>query len=344
MSNHFNISSIQDSKVIYKPKLLLKQKSNIKNIKYNEQKILSKIHSNKLFIVSPHHFNIDLESLKTNKFMTITDNIDNVRKNVFEEHNLLYKTLLKHNFNISYFENTNPDTPDAMFCNNWLSIHHPYETGAENAFGIIYSMAVPNRRKEIREDVLLHIQKMYGDNFIYKDLRKNLIFENKYLEGTGSIVFDRYNKQMFVSISKRSYYWVAKVLSKHLNYKFIPFVSKYNYEDIYHTNVMMAIGKTWAVVCLEAIHNDVERIDVVNNLTNSGKKIIEITISQMINFCGNIIELINEEGIYYTVMSSKAYYSFEPKQRTLLGNIIHVPFNTIETYGGGGVRCCICEI
>lgn len=315
------------------------------NIKKNiKPQIIKTINSNKLFLVSPHHFNINIEALDTNKFMSITSNIEEVQKKVFNEHNLLYKTLLQHNFDISYFENTNPNTPDAIFCNNWLSIHHPQETGANNSFGIIYNMAIPNRRKEIRNDVLLHIQKMYGDNFHYKDLSKSLIFENKFLEGTGSIVFDRYNKTMYVSLSKRSYYWVAKTLAKNLNYKLIVFTSNYNYENIYHTNVMMAIGKKWAVVCKDVITTDDYKNRVINNLKESGKEIIEISIIQMINFCGNIIELVNKEGITYTVMSSTAYYNFTDEQKSILGNIIHVPFNTIEKYGGGGVRCCITEI
>lgn len=337
MSNNskLSINNILDNKIIH----TTKNKNRVNKIPI----LNNKINSNKLFLISPHHFNVNIQALDTNKFMSITSNITEVKKNVINEHNLLYQTLIKHNFDISYFENTNPDTPDAIFCNNWLSIHHPNETGFDNTFGIIYNMAIPNRRNEVRDDVLLHIQNMYKD-FYYTDLRKTVMFENKYLEGTGSIVFDRYNKKMYVSISKRSYYWVAKTLADYLNYDFIPFSSIYNFENIYHTNVMMAIGKKWAVVCTDVIATDEYKKRIINSLKESGKEIIEISTLQMINFCGNIIEIINEEGIPYTVMSSTAYNSFTNEQKSILGNIIHVPFNNIERYGGGGVRCCITEI
>lgn len=293
----------------------------------------------KISLIKPNHFKINEQALPTNKFMTKKEYQHHVQEKVFKEHDGLYQALLQHNFDVSLYENTIPEAPDALFGNNWISVHHPSETGFKKVLCILYPMALENRRIEVRQDIIQDIQKMYNCDIL--DLRA--MCDWAYLEGTGSIVFDRFHKMMYATLSPRTYYWKLLELSHLIDYKVTLCYSSYKGSPVYHTNVLMSIGEKWAVVCFEVLyecnHNKIRK-----QLKDSYREIIEITSDQMSQYCGNIIEIVNKDGIPYTIMSTTAYQAFTPDQLTKLGNIIHVPFETIETYGGGGVRCCITEI
>jgi len=195
---------------------------------------------------------------------------------------------------------------------------------------------------ELREDILYDIQEYYGDSFMFYDLRDS--YEWAFLEGTGSVVYDRYSQTMYVSLSPRSYYWKLMELQKALDYNLVVFQTNYKQSPVYHTNVLLAIGKEWAVLCTSVIVSESEQKKVVSSLQKNGKKVLEISEYQMGCFCGNILEITNREGKVYTVMSQKAHDAFTGEQREALGNLLVVPLDTIERYGGGGVRCCIAEV
>jgi hypothetical protein len=286
---------------------------------------------------------VNKQALETNKFMTITENPALIQKKVLEEHTALCDLLQVHQFEVMCFDNKSKETPDALFCNHWLTIHHPMETGRKNSYGVIYPMAVENRRLEIREDILLHIQELYKEqtDFTFYDLRVD--YDWAYLEGTGSMVLDRYHKKIYACISPRTYFWKLLQFKNHFGYELIPFHAEYKQSPVYHTNVMMAIGKDWAVVSLDLV-NDQEQKKVFESLQKDKKHVILLSEYQVSQFCGNILEITNTENITYTVMSEKAYRAFTEEQRKILGNILYTPLPTIETYGGGGVRCCIAEI
>jgi hypothetical protein len=294
----------------------------------------------KLFLIKPNHFKINEQAIPTNKFMTLAENKNNLQEKVFKEHQGLYTSLINHNFDVTCFENIVYDAPDALFGNNWISVHHPHETKRDDLLCIIYPMALENRRIEVREDILDYVKNSYHNTEVL-DLR--LTYDWAFLEGTGSIVYDRINRIMYAALSPRTYYWKLLDLSRYLKYKLIICHTNYKNACVYHTNVLMSIGETWAVVCFDVIY-DCNHNKIRKNLKKSNKEIIEISAYQMSQYCGNIIEIVNKEGISYTVMSATAYNAFTPDQLQLLGNIIQVPFETIEKYGGGGVRCCITEI
>ena len=293
----------------------------------------------KLFLIKPNHFKINELALPTNKFMTKKENQFKLQDRVYEEHDGLYQALLKHNFDVTLYENTIPEAPDALFGNNWISVHHPQETGFEKVLCILYPMAVENRRIEVREDIIHDIKTKYNCDIL--DLRS--ICDWAYLEGTGSIVFDRFHKTMYSTLSPRSYYWKLLELSELMDYKLILCYSHYKNAAVYHTNVLMSLGEKWAIICFEVMY-DCNHNKIRKQLKHTNREIIEISSYQMTQYCGNIIELVNNDGIPYTVMSTTAYNAFTPDQLSKLGTIIHIPFETIETYGGGGVRCCITEI
>lgn len=285
-----------------------------------------------LLLIRPNYFATNQQALATNAFMT--EPKEAIEEKALAEHNGLIQELLNHQIDFMLYENINPATPDALFANNWITVHR-----SQNKM-MIYPMYVENRRLEVRWDIIEDLCKIYPNLKLY-DLRSHP-FHNA-LEGTGSMVFDHQNRIIYAAVSKRTNESLLRQVGDLLNYRIISFYTEYKNQPVYHTNVMMAIGKTWAVVCTQVIDHDDVR-DVIQSILQSGKQFIEISTNQMEAFCGNILEVYNRDNVPYTVMSHKAKQAFQSNQLQALGNIISVPFDTIETYGGGGVRCCLTEI
>ena len=110
---------------------------------------------------------------------------------------------------------------------------------------------------------------------------------------------------------------------------------------------MMCLASSFVVICMDAIIDKNERERVSKNLAESKKKMIEISFDQMNSFAGNMLEVQNNMGIKYLMMSSKAYHSLRPEQLNQIQEfveIIHSPLDTIETLGGGSARCMMAEI
>ena len=284
-----------------------------------------------LLLIRPKFFATNTQALTTNAFMNGKE--ENIEAKAIDEHNRLIEILAKHNIHTIIYENNNPETPDALFANNWITFHLPQNKC------VIYPMYLENRRLEVREDIIEYICQLYPELKLH-DLRCQ---PKKALEGTGSMVFDHQNNIIYAAISKRTNEHLLRQVGELLNYKIVSFYTEYKNSPIYHTNVMMAVGKTWVVVCTNVIDHDDMR-DVMQSIKASGKHIIEISTTQMESYCGNILEVYSRDGIAYTVMSEKAKNAFRKNQLEILGNILAVPFDTIETYGGGGVRCCLTEI
>lgn len=237
----------------------------------------------------------------------------------------------------------NFNTPDSIFPNNWISFHHDGNVG-------LYPMFAPNRRLERREDILdiLEEKGFIIENIIdYSSAEIDEIF----LEGTGSIVLDRENQNAYCAISPRSDEELFIEFCEDFDYNPIVFSAYQTVANkralIYHTNVMMSIGKTFAIVCLEAIDNAKERKNLIQHLNESGKEIIAITEKQMSHFAANILQLIGNNHKSYIVMSQNAYNSLSKQQLNQIekhSEIIYSNINTIETCGGGSVRCMMAEV
>jgi hypothetical protein len=272
-----------------------------------------------------------------------------------DEHDYLVKKLIEHRVKVSVFDNTIPQAPDALFCNNWISVH--YHDNIKHI--VIYPMALENRRTEVRPDIIKTLmnhpfftktlsQSMKSiclnkdeSKFVVHDLR--MYSNDGPLEGTGSMVLDRENKIAYAALSDRTHYATLKHFAKLMSYKIVTFNTLYERTPVYHTNVVMSIGENWVVVCSDVI-DPLQRQYVMDHLKASKRDVIDISAYQMTKFCANILEVVNENGIKFTVMSQTALDAFSTDQLYRLGNIISVPFKFIETYGGGGVRCCLAEI
>ena len=248
--------------------------------------------------------------------------------------------LRKAGVDIIVIEDTpNPHTPDSIFPNNWISFHN-------DGTVILYPMQAENRRLERREDIVNGLQEKFHVNKII-DL-SSFEQEEKFLEGTGSMVLDRKNKIAYACISPRTHQEVLAEFALQTNYQIVAFEAvDGNGKQIYHTNVLMCVGDMFSVVCLEAVSDLDERLQLRNSLESNGKRIVEITLAQMNQFAGNMLEVRSEKGDKMLVMSNAAYYSLTSSQIKILEDyctIHHFDLSMIEGNGGGSARCMMAEV
>lgn len=233
-----------------------------------------------------------------------------------------------------------PVKPDAVFPNNWLSFH------ADGSV-VLYPMLAPNRRLERREELVELVRRQGGFRVTRTvDLSAQEV-RGRFLEGTGSMVLDRPQRVAYASLSPRTDLAVLGEFAQLLDYRIVSFEScGANGQPVYHTNVVMAVGSGFAVVCAQAITSAAQRAAVLTSLRSAGREVIEISLAQMQHFAGNLLELQGTRGPLI-VLSTTAWESLTPGQRTQLqsfGAILPAHVSTIEHLGGGSVRCMLAEI
>lgn len=227
-------------------------------------------------------------------------------------------------------------TPDSVFPNNWFSTH-------DDGLYVTYPMFWPQRRIERREDVLEVLDR---DHKINRTLAlEHWENDGRILEGTGSLVLDRQNKIAYACHSERATKLAIQDWCMAMDYTPMTFDSVDQRGGvIYHTNVMLAVGSTAALVCLDSVHDPAEKAKLTDSLTNTGKKIIGLSLDQVDGFAGNALEVATPNGPAW-VMSTTAFNVLVPAQKEALGApIIHAALPVIEKYGGGSARCMISEI
>ena len=233
-----------------------------------------------------------------------------------------------------------PQKPDAIFPNNWVSFHHDGTVA-------LYPLMAANRRTERRQEILeyvVHAGAFHVSRTVDLTHRET---QEKYLEGTGSLVLDRAHRVAFACSSPRTDLDVLGEFAQLLDYELMTFEAQdASRRAIYHTNVMMAIGSDFAVVCGESIMNPEQRAGVFGRLRASGHEIIDIQASQMEQFAGNILQLATPQGPLIA-LSTTALGSLSLAQRRSLeshATLAAAAIPTIERCGGGGVRCMLAEI
>jgi hypothetical protein len=256
-----------------------------------------------------------------------------------KEFDAAVQTLRVAGVNVHVFEDTaEPEKPDAVFPNNWISTHHDGRIA-------LFPMYSALRRRERRQDIVDELRKHYRvteviDYSAFED-------EGCCLEGTGSLVFDHLNKIAYVSLSHRSNPKVIQRFAHDFSYEPVTFTSiGSNGQPIYHTNVMMCIGTGFAMVGLETIPDKVERQQVRARLEKTEKEIVELTADQIANFAANAIELHNQDGEKLLVLSSRAARALTEEQREMLtrhSRLVPLELPTIEL-GGGSARCMMATI
>jgi hypothetical protein len=237
-------------------------------------------------------------------------------------------------------DSAQPPKPDAIFPNNWVSFHHDGTLA-------LYPMLAPNRRWERRDEILQQVVRDGGFRVSRTVDLTHRESEDKYLEGTGSVVLDRVHRVAYACSSPRTDLDVLGEFAQQLDYELMTFDAvDAGGAAIYHTNVLMAIGTGFAVVCSESIVNDAHRTAVLSMLGATGHAIVEITPAQMAQFAGNVLELAAPKG-RLIALSTTALGCLDPAQRRALesrATLIPAEIPTIERVGGGGVRCMLAEI
>lgn len=235
------------------------------------------------------------------------------------------------------------DTPDSIFPNNWVSFHENGDVG-------VYPMFAVNRRKERRPEILDFIETSGHEihNIIDYTAAEE---EEVFLEGTGSLVLDRVNKKAYCALSPRADEELFIEFCEDFEYTPVIFTAYQTVNEqrlpIYHTNVMMGIAETFAVVCLDCIDDKKERKNVINHLKADNKEIIAINEDQVNNFAGNMLQVVGSGDKRYLVMSTAAFKSLTKDQILKIEkhcSILHSDLNTIETLGGGSARCMMAEV
>jgi len=293
-----------------------------------------------VLMVRPTSFGFNEQTALTNAFQNHTNlSADEVHTRANQEFTNMVAKLRENDMHVTVFEDSDTQPkPDAVFPNNWFSTWgdgHVY----------FYPMATESRRVE-RSYVA--VQALAGEFKIAETT--DISSAEAYgiaLESTGVMIFDHINKIVYGCISPRC---DASSFTSHaleLGYKPILFRA-YGQDGtaVYHTNVLMGVQSTTAVICAEAITDKADRKLVINTLKDTGHEVVEISQSQMSAFCGNVLELQRDNGELLLAMSQTAYDNFTNEQRSVLGvDKTLLPFSipTIETIGGGSVRCMLGE-
>lgn len=290
-------------------------------------------------MIRPVDFKFNEQTAGNNKFQVASGQSD-VQSLALNEFDGFVDLLRKNDVDVTVVDDTlEPETPDSIFPNNWVSFH-------DDGSVYLYPMFSENRRLERRKEILDGLKEKFEVNHV-SDLS---FYETQYafLEGTGSMVLDRVNKIAYTCLSVRTDQEVLDNFCLLTGYESVSFqaVDSTNF-PIYHTNVMMCIGDQFAVICLDAIPNQEERLAVTLSLNSTGKQIIEITLDQMNHFAGNMLQVANQSGESLLVMSEQAYLSLTADQINILekyARMVYAPLYTIEKNGGGSARCMLAEI
>jgi hypothetical protein len=302
--------------------------------------------TSKIIMVRPARFAFNEETAENNYFQIRSELSDQesekerISEEAIKEFDAFVKLLRANDVDVTVVQDTpDPHTPDSIFPNNWFSSHFSGEL-------VLYPMFAPNRRQERKP----HIIELLKRNMNHRKVVDFTFWENEgeYLEGTGSMVFDRRKKIAYCCRSPRTSEKVLADFCSRMNFQPVIFdaVDKNN-NNIYHTNVMMAIGMQVAVICLESIKDEDERKKVISQLNSTGKIIVDISLEQVSQFAGNMIEVKSRNGSPLMIMSASAHNSLTSSQENIISTynrIVSAELGTIEKNGGGSARCMIAEI
>ncbi|MBC5775723.1 hypothetical protein H8S95_16715 [Pontibacter sp. KCTC 32443] len=298
-----------------------------------------------ILMIEPTNFCYNPDAAETNKFQKQAEGLapTEVQERALQEFRQMVQQLQQAGIEVNVIRDVESScTPDSIFPNNWFSTH---QTGQL----VTYPMAPANRRGERRQDIIDLLMQKYG----YREHVKLEYFEElpepKFLEGTGSMILDRVNKIAYAALSPRTELEPLQEFCNRLKYKPVTFRAYGpTGELIYHTNVMMCLGDTFAVIGMDVVDAQ-DREKLRQQLESTGKEIIALTASQTHHhFAGNMLQLRNKQNETILVMSEAAYNSLTDEQLSKLrrhkDHLLFFPIHLIEQCGGGSVRCMIAEI
>jgi len=275
--------------------------------------------TNSILMIRPINFRMNEQTAVNNYYQKVLDNIlpSSVNAKAQREFDAYVEKLKSFGVQVVVIsDEENTDTPDSIFPNNWISFH-------ENGTVGLYPMFAKNRRLERREDIL---DKLEEEGFIiktiidYSDAEKHDVF----LEGTGSLLLDRINRKAYCALSPRADEDLLLEFCEDFEYTPVIFSANQTVnskrEAIYHTNVMMCLAETFAVICLRSIDDKKERKNVLKHLKEDGKKVIEISEEQVDSFAGNMLQVRGKDNELFLVMSQAAHDSLTTSQIAQINN------------------------
>jgi hypothetical protein len=297
-------------------------------------------------MIRPVAFRMNEQTAVNNYYQKVLDDLlpTTVNAKAQQEFDSFVEKLRAVGINVIVVDDKeNSDTPDSIFPNNWISFHG-------NGDVALYPMFAENRRLERREDILDTLEE---NGFVIHNIMDYTSAEEDgfFLEGTGSLVLDRENGKAYCALSPRADEELFIEFCEDFEFTPVIFEAFQTVENerklIYHTNVMMCIGETFAVICADCIDDKKERKIVLDSLKGDDKEVILITEEQVNNFAGNMLELKGADDRRYLIMSDSAYNSLTKKQIAKLEEhvtILSSSLDTIEACGGGSARCMMAEI
>lgn len=299
-----------------------------------------------ILMIRPVAFRMNEQTAVNNYYQKVIDSLlpETVNAKAQQEFDAFVEKLKAVGVNVVVVDDTtDTDTPDSVFPNNWVSFH-------ENGDVALYPMFAENRRNERREEILdlLEDKGFTIENIVdYTSAEEDSIF----LEGTGSIVLDRQNHKAYCALSPRADEELFIEFCEDFEYTPVIFEAYQTVNGerklIYHTNVMMCVGETFAVICADCIDDKKERKMVLDNLKQDGKEIILLTEAQLNNFAGNMLQVRGANNKSYLVMSDSARQVLTKDQVAKIEKhteILTANLDTIEACGGGSARCMMAEV
>ncbi len=294
-------------------------------------------------MIRPARFGFNPETAESNAFQQDKDELtkEEISRRAVAEFDAFVEKLRSVGIEVIVVEDTEvPVKTDAVFPNNWITTH-------TDGTIITYPMLSAVRRLERRQDIVEQLQKTYSfrEHFQLEQFEE----EDRMLEGTGSLILDRDHKIAYACHSPRTDEKVLEAFCDKMGYEVIVFDAVDGLgQPIYHTNVMMALGEDFVVICMATIRDKREREKLLAKFEETGKAIIEITLIQLMTFAGNMLQVRSKTtGKPYLVMSKQAYDSLTEKQIAEIKKyteILYSPLKIIETYGGGSARCMMAEV
>jgi len=300
--------------------------------------------TNTVLMVRPVRFRMNEETVVNNYFQEEMDlKNEEINRQAQQEFDAFVHKLREVGVKVIGVDDIyEQNTPDSVFPNNWITFH-------QNGNVAIYPMFAENRRRERREDILDKVEEegfLIENVYDYTDAEQ----ENIFLEGTGAMVLDRVHRKAYCALSPRADEELFIEFCE--DFEYTPVIFKAYQEvdgkqvPIYHTNVMMALGEDFAIVCLDTITDKSERKNLLHHLKEDKKEIISITPEQMCQYAGNMLQVQGKDSTYL-VMSDAAYNALTPQQIQTIEKytqILHSNLETIETCGGGSARCMLAEV
>ncbi|MFD0761071.1 citrulline utilization hydrolase CtlX [Lutibacter aestuarii] len=302
--------------------------------------------TNTILMVRPVSFRMNEQTAVNNYYQKVLESItpETVQAKALKEFDDFVGKLRSIGVQVVVVQDEKePDTPDSIFPNNWVSFH-------ESGDVALYPMFAENRRLERREDIFVKLEEL---GFIIENVVDYTAAEEEhlFLEGTGSLLLDRINGKAYCALSPRADEDLLIEFCEDFEFTPVLFTSYQTVNNkrlpIYHTNVVMCLGESFSVICLDSIDDKKERKNVIKHLKEDGKDIITISEDQVNNFAGNMLQVIGNNDERYVVMSNSAYQSLNKQQITQLekhGKLLYSSLDTIEACGGGSARCMMAEV